>query len=586
MVFTGIIQKVGKAKFIPSNNNIEVTVDDSSYWSKANAGDSIAINGVCLTLLEKVKGDTAKFFVMEETRKLTNLESIGDDFERKDNVNVEHALQHGDSLGGHHVLGHVDGVARVSEIIDRKDGSRDVWIDISSFPNSAIHLVHKGSICMDGTSLTVAEIRDKTFRVSLIHHTLAHTNLQYRRVGDQINIEFDTMLKTMKMNNVQQAEQSGGQKMEVWDQKLVDEDLMEQAFLEAMKGRTTTAPNPWVGCVIVDKNRNIIGRGYHVRAGQAHAEVNAVLDVEKNGKTEELEGATAYVTLEPCHHHGRTPPCDRLLIEKKVKRVVISVSDPDERVNGEGLNALRDAGIEVTTGVLETKGKEILAPYLYHRRTGLPYVVLKVAISIDGKIACEDGTSQWITCEASRRDAHVLRSQSQAIMVGSNTARKDDPKLNVRLDGETVKPLRVLLDTKGSIREGHLMDKNVGPTIVYTGSVTSEVKSFYESNGIEHKEVEIDSNGIVIESVLKDLGQRGILQLMVEGGSQLHTRMMQEGKVQRWVVYQGSTILGDGGMPWIQKGLTRTIGDVVHYKLVSVEKLEDDVKMIYVTRDQ
>jgi len=587
MVFTGIIQKVGRARFVASNNNVEVEVDEPSYWTKANAGDSIAVNGVCLTLLEKVVGDTAKFFVMEETRKLTNLEHIQDEKNNNDRVNVEHALQHGDSLGGHHVLGHVDGVAHVSDIIDRTDGSRDVWIDLAAFPNSSIFLVHKGSICIDGTSLTVAEIRDKTFRVSLIHHTLANTNLQFRSIGDKVNIEFDTMLKTMNMNNVQYSERTKNKDVDQWEQKLIDEDFMEQAFMEALKGRTTTAPNPWVGCVIVDKNRNILGRGYHVKAGQPHAEVNAVLDAEKNGKKEELTGSTAYVTLEPCHHHGRTPPCDALLIERKISRVVISVSDPDTRVNGEGLKTLRDAGIEVITGVLESKGKDILAPYLHHRKTSRPYVVVKAAISIDGKIGCADGTSQWITCEESRKDAHRVRSESQAVMVGTNTARKDNPKLNVRLDlPDLPKPLRVLLDTNGSITEGHLMDTTIGPTLVYTSEKVSEKSvQLYQSKGVEHKIVDVDENGKPsIEEILKDLGERGTLQLMVEGGSHLHSLLIKKNLVDRIILYQGPTLLGQSAVPWIRDEVAGTIRDAKYWKLLSVKQIEDDIKMEYLPR--
>jgi diaminohydroxyphosphoribosylaminopyrimidine deaminase/5-amino-6-(5-phosphoribosylamino)uracil reductase len=190
----------------------------------------------------------------------------------------------------------------------------------------------------------------------------------------------------------------------------------------------------------------------------------AIKDAEANGyDASKLEGATIYVTLEPCHHVGRTPPCDQRIIDSKFARVVVAVEDPDPRVRGQGIAALRAAGIAVEVGVCMEEAKQSLRPYLHQRQTKRPFVVAKVALSIDGKIGCVDGTSQWITGEDARADAHVLRAQSQAIIVGSETALKDKPRLNVRLDGHfavqngVLKPLRVVFDSRGRVVDGTLI---------------------------------------------------------------------------------------------------------------------------------
>eukprot|EP01117_Protostelium_nocturnum_P014568 TRINITY_DN5550_c0_g1_i7.p1 TRINITY_DN5550_c0_g1~~TRINITY_DN5550_c0_g1_i7.p1 ORF type:complete len:526 (-),score=196.81 TRINITY_DN5550_c0_g1_i7:194-1771(-) len=521
---------------------------------------------------------------MEETRKLTNLSALSKSSnESVHKVNLEHALLHGDSLGGHHVLGHVDGIAKIFKIEAKSDGSKDVWIDLSSF--SECFVVHKGSICLDGVSLTVAEWKPETksLRVSLIHHTLSHTHLQLKKEGDLLNVEFDTVLKNAKMMEEDRKMASwapGKEKSEEqkeWERKMKDEEWMNMAFEEALKGRTTTLTNPWVGCVLVDEREQLIGKGFHVRAGESHAEVNAVKDAESKGNADKLKGATAYVTLEPCHHHGRTPPCDLLLLEKGIKRVVVAVQDPDTRVSGAGLKLLSDKGL-ITSTVLEEKGKKILAPYLHHRTTGRPYVVLKVAISMDGKIACQDDSSQWITGEEARKDSHRLRAESHAILVGSGTALKDDPKLNVRIEGESAKPLRVLLDGRGRVKGGNLLDVSVGSTIVYT---TEEGSKVDVPQGIERKLIERDGEHLNLEKILDDLGKRGIIQLMVEGGSEIHSELLKRNLVDKLVVYQGATIIGSNGKSWINGSLSQTVSDLKFWKLSEVKAIGNDIKMEY-----
>ena len=226
-----------------------------------------------------------------------------------------------------------------------------------------------------------------------------------------------------------------------------DVEHMRRALAQAATVRSTTAPNPWVGCVVVAAGRRprtaaTVFAGATAPPGGPHAEVAALA-----AAGEAARGATLYVTLEPCAHQGRTPPCTDAIIAAGVARVVVGIEDPDDRVAGRGIAALRAAGVEVTVGVAADEVAEQLAPYRKHRTTGQPWVVLKMAASLDGRTAAPDGTSRWITGEAARRDVHRLRSRSDAVLVGAGTVRADDPELTVRLDDgvEREQPLRVVL---------------------------------------------------------------------------------------------------------------------------------------------
>src|SRR5688572_28606504 len=225
-----------------------------------------------------------------------------------------------------------------------------------------------------------------------------------------------------------------------------DGELMARAIEIAELGRVTAPPNPWVGCVLA-RDGEVIAEGFHVRPGEPHAEVVALRSAGTRAR-----GATAYVTLEPCSHRGRTGPCADALIQAGVTRVVVALEDPDERVSGRGLDTLRAAGVEVTVGIGAADAATSLAPYLHHRRTGRAYCLAKVAMTLDGRIAAADGTSRWITGEAARHDTHELRAASQAIVVGSGTALADDPALTVRGVAVTgPSPLRALLDGRGRL---------------------------------------------------------------------------------------------------------------------------------------
>lgn len=314
----------------------------------------------------------------------------------------------------------------------------------------------------------------------------------------------------------------------------------------AAEVRTTTAPNPWVGCVVVppdSASSDDVFEGATAPPGGPHAEVTAL---QRAGSR--AQDATLFVTLEPCVHHGRTPPCTDAIVEAGVARVVIGIEDPDERVAGRGVTALREAGLEVSVGTAAEDVTAQLAPYLKHRQTGHPWVVLKLAASLDARTAAPDGTSRWITGEASRHDVHRLRADSDAILVGAGTVRADDPELTVRLDDgmEHVQPLRVVL---GAAPAG----ARVQPALELSGD---------------------------LPAVLDELGQRGVLQLLVEGGASVAHDFHAAGLVDRYVVYLAPKLFGgDDGRPLFAGPGAGTIDDVWTGRFVSVERLGEDLRV-------
>ncbi|MGH9026374.1 MAG: bifunctional diaminohydroxyphosphoribosylaminopyrimidine deaminase/5-amino-6-(5-phosphoribosylamino)uracil reductase RibD, partial [Acidimicrobiia bacterium] len=241
-----------------------------------------------------------------------------------------------------------------------------------------------------------------------------------------------------------------------------DRDFVELAVALGERGRRTAPPNPWVGCVIVDGGE-VVGAGFHHRPGAAHAEVAALRAAGGRSR-----GSTAFVTLEPCAHHGRTPPCAEALVAAGVARVVVAVRDPDPRVSGRGIRALEEAGVAVDVGPGADAAARSLRSYLHHRRTGRAFALVKVATSLDGRTAAADGSSQWITGPEARADGHRLRAESQAVIVGAGTALADRPALTARDVTPAVErqPLRVLLDARGRVpAEGPMFDVTRAPTL-------------------------------------------------------------------------------------------------------------------------
>jgi diaminohydroxyphosphoribosylaminopyrimidine deaminase/5-amino-6-(5-phosphoribosylamino)uracil reductase len=318
-----------------------------------------------------------------------------------------------------------------------------------------------------------------------------------------------------------------------------DIEAMNRALALAASVRTSTPPNPWVGCVLEAPDGRIFD-GATAPPGGPHAEAAALALAG-----EAARGATVWVTLEPCSHHGRTPPCADALVAAGVRRVVVALQDPDPQVAGQGLDCLRSAGIEVELGLRDERARDLLAPYLKHRTTGRPWVVLKLAASLDGRTAAPDGSSQWITGEAARADAHRLRAESDAVLVGAGTVRADDPSLTVRhVDGPD--PLRVVLGTAPAGAKVH-------PCVELTGE---------------------------LGEVLDDLGRRGVLQVLVEGGPTVAGAFHRAGLVDRYVIYLAPVLFGgDDGRALFTGTGAPSIDDVWRGRIMSVEQIGDDVRV-------
>lgn len=321
----------------------------------------------------------------------------------------------------------------------------------------------------------------------------------------------------------------------------------------AARGAGTVSPNPMVGSVVVDASGNVIGEGWHQMFGGPHAEVHAIEDAEMKHGREALEKSTLLVNLEPCSHHGKTPPCADLIVEKGIPRVVVGITDPNPDVSGRGIERLRQSGVDVIPGVLAADCARLNEPFLHHQRTRHPLVVLKVAQTLDGFVAMTDGQSRWITSEASRRVVHQLRAALDAVLVGSGTARSDDPELTVRLV-EGRQPWRIVLDRKGELPSDLrlLNDDHAGRTIVVIGEGASpDYGSDFLDRGGAMFEVPVHDEHLDIAAVFETLG-RGIgevpplLSVLVEAGPGLGSALMRERLVDRMHLFVAPMIMGDG----------------------------------------
>jgi len=326
-----------------------------------------------------------------------------------------------------------------------------------------------------------------------------------------------------------------------------DRECMARAIAAASDVRCITSPNPWVGAVLrTGDGRMFVGAT--AEPGGPHAEVTAL-----DAAGDLARGATLYVTLEPCSHHGRTPPCSDAIIEAGVARVVVGVEDPDEQVSGTGIAALVAAGISVSTGVQGDKVSNQLAPYITHRRTGRPWVVLKLAATIDGGTAAPNGSSQWITSAEARADGHRLRAESDAILVGAGTVRRDDPSLTVRDYDPPVRPVNGSLDPRRLVLGAAPPDAKIHPCDEVKGDLTD---------------------------VLEDLGAEGVVQLLVEGGATIAGDFHRAGLVDRYVVYLAPALFGGQDAKGLFGGHGAwDISEVWRGRLADVQRIGGDLRI-------
>jgi diaminohydroxyphosphoribosylaminopyrimidine deaminase/5-amino-6-(5-phosphoribosylamino)uracil reductase len=319
-----------------------------------------------------------------------------------------------------------------------------------------------------------------------------------------------------------------------------DERMMRLAVDTACTARLRSRPNPWVGAVVVAQNGEVF-TGATLEPGNAHAEIVAL-----NAAAHHAQDSTLFSTLEPCNHTGRTGPCTQAIIDAGVSRVVVGTLDPDSKVSGSGVQQLRDAGLTVEVGVLEQEVKQQLAAYLHHRATGRPFVVLKMASTIDGRIAAADGSSKWITGETARKRVHQLRAESDAIVVGAGTVRADDPSLTVR-DADGPSPRRIVLGAIDASAKVH-------PCTQWTGS---------------------------LPDLLDTLGKEGVVQLLVEGGARVAASFHRERLINQYIMHIAPVIAGGDDAAGVFAGpAASTMADMWRGRIVSTTNLDGDIEII------
>ena len=353
---------------------------------------------------------------------------------------------------------------------------------------------------------------------------------------------------------------------------------MEEALALAAHGLGRTSPNPVVGALIAAPDGRVIGRGWHERAGEPHAEIHAL-----RGAGAAARGATLYVTLEPCAHFGRTPPCAAAIVEAGLGRVVVAHADPNPQVSGKGIAQLRAAGIQVDVGLLAREAARLNAPYLFWREHGRPLVTLKAAMSLDGKIALRSGESRWISGEESRAWAHGFRDRVDAILVGAETIVLDDPLLTARPEGKEGKPLiRIVLDSTLRIADNARVlspDRGVATILAATSRVPEEKVRRFEELGAEVLQFPPGKEGRVpLGPLLEALGKRGILHLLVEGGGRVHGSFLDEDFGDNILFFIAPMIIGDAGAPGpVQGCLPASLAGLPRIGNIEIERLGEDI---------
>jgi len=355
---------------------------------------------------------------------------------------------------------------------------------------------------------------------------------------------------------------------------LLEAEFMKRAMELAGKAEGWTSPNPMVGAVIV-KNGRIVGEGFHQKAGTPHAEIHAL---KMAGR--EAAGADVYVTLEPCCHYGRTPPCTDALIQAGVARVVVAVTDPNPKVAGGGIKKLREAGIDVVLGMMEQEARLLNEVFFKYIRSPLPFVSVKSAMTLDGKTATKTGSSQWITGLEAREYVHRLRHKHDAVLTGIGTVLADDPQLTARIPGEQLKnPIRVMIDSELKIPlDARVLNTSAVPTLIYsTGRGKSEKAQALRKKGVEVINYAGREGKVDLLKVLQDLRCRGITSILVEGGAGINGALLDLRLIDKLYLFVALKLVGSSLAPGVFGGLGRAeIGDAVTVKNVSLEKVGAD----------
>jgi diaminohydroxyphosphoribosylaminopyrimidine deaminase/5-amino-6-(5-phosphoribosylamino)uracil reductase len=326
----------------------------------------------------------------------------------------------------------------------------------------------------------------------------------------------------------------------------------------------------------------VAGEGWHARAGEAHAEVRALAQAGAHAR-----GATAYVTLEPCSHHGRTPPCSDALVKAGVSRVVCAMQDPNPLVAGRGIAQLESAGIAVQSGLLEAGARELNRGFIRRMETGVPWVCVKLAISLDGRTALESGESKWITSPAARADVHRMRARSSAILSGIGTVLTDNPQLNARCDGlaELQQPLRVIADTSLRLpRSASLLQGDsgsAGAVLVYHSGGSPEAARQLEESGAVVRQLPEVAGHLCLESLLADLGAQGINSVLVEAGAILNGALLRAGLVDELVVYQAAKVMGGNARGMFMLDAVEQMSDSIGLNLVETRRVGADLRLTY-----
>ncbi|MDO9163122.1 MAG: bifunctional diaminohydroxyphosphoribosylaminopyrimidine deaminase/5-amino-6-(5-phosphoribosylamino)uracil reductase RibD [Methylococcaceae bacterium] len=349
---------------------------------------------------------------------------------------------------------------------------------------------------------------------------------------------------------------------------------MARALQLARQGLYTTDPNPRVGCVLV-KDGEIIGEGWHQRAGLSHAEVEAL------NNAPDAQGATAYVTLEPCSHFGRTPPCCDALINAGISRVVVAMQDPNPLVAGQGLQRLRAAGIDVVCGVLEQDAQLLNQGFIKRMTQQRPWVRSKLAMSLDGRTAMASGESKWITSAQARADVQRLRAESSAILTGINTVLADDPALTARVDEDVVQPLRVVLDSRLAMPVDAQLVNVPGRTLILTSSTDDDKKQALQQAGFEIYVIPEHQGRLDLRQVMTFLAEQQINEVLVEAGPTLNGALLAENLVDEWVIYMAPCVLGDQGRGLFTLPNMNTMADKKNLNLADVRQVGPDLKLTF-----